>query len=99
MGVADLVTLAVTHPTEFRTLCQFWLYHEQKRDITSAEEFESSGYNRQSMKRCWYFLDMTSRSFSSVIKELEGDLARVVSHCSLHFKALKMAKLALFFIC
>ena len=79
MGAADLVALAVTHPNEFRTLCQFWLYHEQKRDITSASEFETSGYDRPSMKRCWYFLDMTSRSFSAVIKELDGDLARVVS--------------------
>ena len=79
MGAADLVALAVTHPNEFRTLCQFWLYHEQKRDITAASEFETSGYDRPSMKRCWYFLDMTSRSFSAVIKELDGDLARVVS--------------------
>lgn len=31
------------------------------------------------MRRCWDFLDMTSRSFSAVIKELEGDLARTVS--------------------
>ena len=79
MGAADFLTLLVTHPNEFRTLCQFWLYHEQKRDITSAAEYETSGYDRPSMKRCWYFLDMTSRSFSAVIKELDGDLARVVS--------------------
>ena len=79
MGAADLVALAVTHPNEFRTLCQFWLYHEQKRDITSAAEFETSGYNRPSMKRCWYFLDESGRSFSAVVKELDGDLARLVS--------------------
>ena len=31
------------------------------------------------MKDCWGFLDLTSRSFAAVIKELEGDLGRVVS--------------------
>ncbi|KAL5530938.1 hypothetical protein ACEPAG_3814 [Sanghuangporus baumii] len=78
MGVTDLFLLLLTHPLEFRTLAQYWLYHEEKRDITSAEEFETSGYNRETMKRCWDFLDKTSRSFSSVIKELDGELARVI---------------------
>jgi hypothetical protein len=31
------------------------------------------------MRRCWELLDHSSRSFSAVIKELDGDLARVVS--------------------
>jgi farnesyl-diphosphate farnesyltransferase len=30
------------------------------------------------MKKCWDFLDMTSRSFAAVIHELDGDLSRVV---------------------
>lgn len=34
--------------------------------------------DREDMKRCWGFLDTTSRSFAAVIKELEGDLGRVV---------------------
>ncbi|THG97942.1 hypothetical protein EW145_g7510, partial [Phellinidium pouzarii] len=78
MGATDLITLLFTHPNEFRILAQFWLYYEQRRDITSPEECKFSGYDRPSMKRCWHFLDMTSRSFSSVIKELDGDLARVI---------------------
>ena len=49
-----------------------------KRDITALGEHETSGYNRKTMKRCWAFLDRTSRSFAAVIKELDGDLARVV---------------------
>jgi len=32
------------------------------------------------MKKCWEMLDLTSRSFAAVIKELEGDLSRVVSN-------------------
>ncbi|KAI3602244.1 squalene synthetase [Moniliophthora roreri] len=78
MGAINWITLLLTHPYEFRTLLQFWLYHEQKRDITSMKEHPTSGWDRSSMRRCWHFLDMTSRSFAAVIKELDGDLARVV---------------------
>lgn len=51
----------------------------ETRDITKPEAFADTGYDRESMRRCWEFLDLTSRSFSMVIKELEGELARVVS--------------------
>ncbi|PVF92996.1 farnesyl-diphosphate farnesyltransferase [Serendipita vermifera] len=78
MGKLQMLKLLVTHPLEFRTLAQFYLFHETKRDITSPQEYATSGYDRESMKRCWHFLDKTSRSFSAVIKELEGDLARVI---------------------
>jgi farnesyl-diphosphate farnesyltransferase len=78
MSVLSMLTLLVTHPVEFRILMQFWLYHEQKRDISAQQEHPTSGWDRQSMRECWKFLDMTSRSFSAVIKELEGDLARSV---------------------
>ncbi|KAI6096894.1 squalene synthase [Pisolithus croceorrhizus] len=76
--IAALLVLLLTHPSEFRTLVQFYLYHEQKRDITAKQEHPTSGWDRSSMRRCWEFLDMTSRSFAAVIKELEGDLARTI---------------------
>lgn len=79
MGVANWILLLFTHPNDFRYLLQFSIYHEQKRDITSMKEHPTSGWDRESMRRCWHFLDLTSRSFSAVIKELEGDLARTVS--------------------
>ncbi|KAG7098792.1 hypothetical protein E1B28_000697 [Marasmius oreades] len=78
MGALAWFTLLLTHPLEFRTLLQYSLYHEQKRDITAKQEHEASGWDRATMRRCWDFLDITSRSFSAVIKELDGDLARVV---------------------
>jgi len=78
MKKAQLTRQLFTHPSEFRSLVQYWLWHEPKRDITALGEHETSGYNRKSMKRCWEFLDQTSRSFAAVIKELDGDLARVV---------------------
>jgi hypothetical protein len=78
MEKSQLARLLFTHPNEFRSLLQYWLWHEPKRDITALSEHETSGYNRKTMKRCWEFLDQTSRSFAAVIKELDGDLARVV---------------------
>jgi hypothetical protein len=88
MGAFEILALAITHPHEFRILLQFWNYHEPKRDITRKEEHPSSGWDRPAMRRCWELLDFTSRSFASVIKELDGDLGRVVSchgifHCRL----------------
>lgn len=80
MGAKDYAVLAITHPIEFRTLVQFWLYHHSERDITSRRELATSGWDRPTMRRCWEFLDLTSRSFSAVIKEVEGDLARTVRH-------------------
>ncbi|RDX50916.1 squalene synthase [Lentinus brumalis] len=78
MGAASMLTLLLTHPLEFRTLLQYKIWHEPKRDITNPSEHATSGWDRPSMQRCWYFLDMTSRSFAGVVKELEGDLARLV---------------------
>ncbi|KAH7905343.1 squalene synthase [Hygrophoropsis aurantiaca] len=76
--IAHMLGLLLTHPTEFGTLVHFYLYHKAKRDITAPQEHPTSGWDRASMRRCWEFLDMTSRSFAVVIKELEGDLARTV---------------------
>jgi hypothetical protein len=79
MTAFSMLALLLTHPIEFRTLVQFWLFHEQKRDISAQQEHSTSGWDRKSMRRCWDFLDQTSRSFSAVIKELDGDLARTVN--------------------
>lgn len=74
-----MLMLLLTHPNEFRILLQFRLYYEGKRDLTAVTEHPSSGWDRQTMRRCWAFLDATSRSFAAVIKELDGELARVIS--------------------
>jgi farnesyl-diphosphate farnesyltransferase len=79
MGAIEILSLALTHPNEFRILLQFWNFYLPKRDITKKEEYATSGWDRPTMRRCWELLDHSSRSFSAVIKELDGDLARVVS--------------------
>lgn len=48
------------------------------RDITDAVELPTTHYDRPTMRKCWDFLDLTSRSFARVIRELEGELARTV---------------------
>lgn len=77
MGALSWVALLITHPNEFRILLQYYLWSDQ-RDVSSKEEWPTTGYDRETMKKCWHFLDMTSRSFAGVIKQLEGELARVV---------------------
>lgn len=78
MGAIEILSLALTHPNEFRILLQFWNFYLPKRDITKKEEHPTSGWDRPTMRRCWELLDHSSRSFSAVIKELDGDLARVI---------------------
>lgn len=79
MGAADMLSMAIRHPLEFRILVNYWIWHEPRRNIERPSEHATSGWDRETMRKCWGFLDMTSRSFSSVIKELEGDLARVIA--------------------
>jgi farnesyl-diphosphate farnesyltransferase len=78
MPTMDWIKLAIFHPLEFRTLLNYKLWHDPARDITAKQEHETSGWDRDTMRRCWEFLDLTSRSFSPVIKELDGDLARTI---------------------
>ena len=82
--VSSMLGLLLTHPSEFRTLLQFYLYHEQKRDITAKVEHPASGWDRASMRRCWEFLDKTGRSFAAITRELEGDLAGTVRISQVH---------------
>lgn len=82
MKFTRAVVLLFTHPEELRSIISYALWHEKKRDIAAQQEHPTSGWDRESMRRCWEFLDMTSRSFSAVIKELDGDLARTVSPCT-----------------
>lgn len=49
---------------------------------------EASGWDRERMRDCWGFLDLTSRSFAAVIKELKGELSRVICLFYLVLRAL-----------
>ena len=86
MGVLDIVALAVSHPSELRALITYKVWRDPLNDIkTNPEE---SGWNRESMQTCWSLLDLTSRSFAAVIKELKGEMSRVICLFYLALRAL-----------
>lgn len=87
MGVVKLLLSGIAHPGELRSMIGYKIWRDN-RDITDPKDYAATGYDRDSMKRCWEFLDHTSRSFSMVIKELEGELARVVCLFYLVLRAL-----------
>ncbi|WVQ97069.1 farnesyl-diphosphate farnesyltransferase [Kwoniella sp. CBS 9459] len=72
---------------ELRALINFAIWHDS-RDIKDEKELATTFYDRPTMKKCWEFLDLTSRSFARVIQELEGDLARTVCIFYLVLRAL-----------
>ncbi|KAF2794108.1 farnesyl-diphosphate farnesyl transferas-like protein [Melanomma pulvis-pyrius CBS 109.77] len=57
----------VVHPQELRSIIQWKVWHNPVHERDESKECES-------LKRCFYFLTMTSRSFSTVILELHPEL-------------------------
>ncbi|WFD44327.1 squalene synthase [Malassezia psittaci] len=86
MGAAELVKAAILHPVEFRALITYKIWRDPVHDFKKNPE--ASGYDRERMRECWKFLDMTSRSFAAVIKELKGELSRVICIFYLVLRAL-----------
>ena len=72
----DLIKTAITHPNELRSMITYKLWRDPLHDIQANPE--ESGWDRERMRACWAFLDATSRSFAAVIKELKGELSRVI---------------------
>ena len=72
----EYVKLAVTHPSELRSLITYKVWRDPVHDFRRNPE--ASGFDRERMRACWSFLDATSRSFAAVIKELKGELSRVI---------------------
>ncbi|GAA96912.1 uncharacterized protein L969DRAFT_90325 [Mixia osmundae IAM 14324] len=73
---ASYLLLALTHPDELKAAISYSLWRDPLNRI--EDDREASGLDRHSMQRCWFFLDMTSRSFAAVIKELEPPVARAI---------------------
>lgn len=86
MGVLNYVLLGLTHPSELRAMIGYKVWRDPLNDIKANPE--ASGWDRERMRDCWSFLDLTSRSFSAVIKELKGELSRVICIFYLVLRAL-----------
>ncbi|KAH5477858.1 squalene synthase [Parastagonospora nodorum] len=55
------------HPSELRSMIQWKVWHNPVHERDESKETES-------LKRCFFFLEKTSRSFSAVILELHPEL-------------------------
>ncbi|PWN50592.1 putative farnesyl-diphosphate farnesyltransferase [Violaceomyces palustris] len=86
MGILSLLLLGFTHPSELRSMIHYKIWRDPLNDI--KENPKQSGWDRQMMRDCWAFLDLTSRSFAAVIKELKGELSRVICLFYLVLRAL-----------
>ncbi|KAF1949891.1 farnesyl-diphosphate farnesyltransferase [Byssothecium circinans] len=65
-SIGNIAYLA-THPTQLRSIIQWKVWHNPVHERNESTECET-------LKRCFYFLEMTSRSFAAVILELHPDL-------------------------
>ncbi|GAA5984030.1 hypothetical protein JCM11641_005573 [Rhodosporidiobolus odoratus] len=74
--VAQLFWYALTRPTEVKAIITYKMWRDPLNTIENNPE---AGMDRESMKKCWGYLDATSRSFAAVIHELDGELSRVVA--------------------
>lgn len=86
MGLLSYILLGITHPSELRAMIGYKVWRDPLNDI-KANPVES-GWDREGMRDCWTFLDLTSRSFAAVIKELKGELCRVICLFYLVLRAL-----------
>ena len=62
----------LTHPSELRAAIQWSVWHDPLHERDPASETPN-------LKKCYDFLEQTSRSFSKVIQELQPEL-RVPVH-------------------
>jgi len=67
MGAAQQILYFILHPSEARAIAQWKVWHEpvHKRDPSKETPTEKS---------CFHYLNLTSRSFSAVIQELNPEL-------------------------
>lgn len=75
MDILGGLWLAVRHPQELKAVVNRKVWYEPPN---LEEDSAITRFNEPNMKACWKFLDQTSRSFSAVIKELDGELSRIV---------------------
>ncbi|PYI27394.1 farnesyl-diphosphate farnesyltransferase [Aspergillus indologenus CBS 114.80] len=67
MGLASNIFYYTFHPSELRSIVQWKVWHSPVHERNEKDETETQ-------KACFKFLDLTSRSFSAVIKELHPEL-------------------------
>lgn len=71
----------LAHPTEFRAALQYFVFKKSMYPLVLDDAPES-------LKKCYQFLELTSRSFSAVIKELHPELRDAIMIFYLVLRAL-----------
>lgn len=67
MGLLGNIAYYSWHPSELRSIIQWKVWHNPPHERDASKDPES-------LKKCFFFLDLTSRSFSAVIKELHPEM-------------------------
>ncbi|KAH6672556.1 isoprenoid synthase domain-containing protein [Halenospora varia] len=67
MPKASQILYFLVHPNQLRAIIQWKLWHEPVHTRNPAKESET-------LKQCFHYLNLTSRSFSAVIQELNPEL-------------------------
>ena len=79
MGLVKWLIFLLKHPLDFTTFVQFYLYYHRKLRNSAWKEHPNSGWDRRTMRKCWELFDMTDKAVCTIVKGLDGDLARTVS--------------------
>lgn len=69
--------LLFTHPLKFWSILQFYIFYKLRS--ASIKKAPASGWHRNTMRRAWELMELTSRSFSAMVVTLDADVAQVVS--------------------
>nr|POF24723.1 putative squalene synthase [Quercus suber] len=67
MVSAKSIAYYLTHPVELRAIIQWKVWHNPVHERDESKE-------EPTLKECFHYLDLTSRSFAAVIKELHPEL-------------------------
>nr|GAT50110.1 squalene synthase [Mycena chlorophos] len=82
---SSLLLQLLAHPQDLAPLLRYKLFHAPSRDLTKDA---TTGWERETMRTCWRFLEEAGRSYAAVIKELDGELARTICLFYLVLRAL-----------
>ncbi|VDB94066.1 unnamed protein product [Peniophora sp. CBMAI 1063] len=77
MGMKDILASGLTQPGDLRVLAQYWLFSNQRRSAPQSS-LTNTRRDQKTMQRCWELLDTTNKNASYIVKELDGELARVM---------------------
>ena len=81
MGAGKWLLFLLRHPLDLSTFVQFYWHYHRKLRQTAWKEHSNSGWDRETMKKCWKFLKMTDKDLCAAAKVVDdGDLARTVSY-------------------